>query len=306
MRMGEGARPSHPPALVPCPPSPPLPPPPVASAVPSSPKDSNSLQVSRYDRAAGWLISLLVILGVVAFFLFITWLTNKIFVTQAPQPIEIEDIGEGEGPMGGGPELDAPEEVEELPQDVIEETISAVAEVVVEQVDQIDDPNRDAVRRGGGGSGRGFGPGTGGGVPRHWEVLFAKGSSLKTYARQLDHFRIELGVLLPNNRVAYVSKLSQARPEVRYGPADQEKRYYLTWRSGELQKADRALLAKAGVDSQGKIILKFLRPEVEADLVAKEKTRAGGNRKKVLKTVFGVKSVGAGFEFYIVEQVLRR
>ncbi|MBN2579700.1 MAG: hypothetical protein JXB10_11980 [Pirellulales bacterium] len=264
------------------------------------------MQVSRYDRAAGWLISLLVILGVVAFFLFITWLTNKIFVTQAPQPIEIEDIGEGEGPMGGGPELDAPEEVEELPQDVIEETISAVAEVVVEQVDQIDDPNRDAVRRGGGGSGRGFGPGTGGGVPRHWEVLFAKGSSLKTYARQLDHFRIELGVLLPNNRVAYVSKLSQARPEVRYGPADQEKRYYLTWRSGELQKADRALLAKAGVDSQGKIILKFLRPEVEADLVAKEKTRAGGNRKKVLKTVFGVKSVGAGFEFYIVEQVLRR
>jgi hypothetical protein len=264
--------------------------------VSSPPKESNPLQVTRYDRAAGWLISLLVILGVVAFFLLITWLTNKIFVTQAAVPIELENIGEGEGPMGGGPELDAPEEVTELPQEEIQETLSAVAEVVVERVDQIDDPNREPVRRGGGGSG----------VARHWEVHFTKGSTLKVYARQLDYFGIELGVLLPNNRVAYVSKLSQAHPEVRYGPADTEKRYYLTWRSGELQKADRELLARAGVNASGRIILKFLRPEVEADLAAKEKARAGPNAKKIQKTVFGVRSSGSGYEFYIVKQVLRR
>ena len=53
--------------------------------------------------------------------------------------------------------------------------------------------------RGGGsrGDGRtpGFGRGSGSGVARRWEVRFIEGNTLQTYARQLDFFEIELGVL---------------------------------------------------------------------------------------------------------------
>ena len=85
------------------------------------------------------------------------------------------------------------------------------------------------------------------------------------YARQLDFFKIELGVLQPDNKIIYVFNLTKPKPDTRTvsNPSLNEKRYYLTWRTGEMQQADRDLLAKAGVDSGDRLILKFLPPEVE-------------------------------------------
>ena len=111
---------------------------------------------------------------------------------------------------------------------------------------------------------------------RNWELHFLRGSTLENYARQLDHFNIELGVLLPGGRLAYAAGFSQPKPQSRNGPADAERRHYLTWRESESQQADRELLARAGVTSEGLVILKFLPPELEAQLADLEKQHAAG------------------------------
>jgi len=112
-------------------------------------------------------------------------------------------------------------------------------------------------------------------------------------------------VLLPGNKVVYASNLAKAKPDVRTGPADQEKRYYLTWRRGGLQAADRELLGRAGVDTQNKIILKFLPPEVEAELARQEKVHAGSDAQRVRKTVFLVLPAGDGYTFKVTDQSFR-
>jgi hypothetical protein len=65
------------------------------------------------------------------------------------------------------------------------------------------------------------------------------------------------------------------------------------------------LIKKAGVKPEGHILLQFLPPDVEGRLVALEKAKAGDKLKQVLKTRFGVNTVGSGYEFYVIEQTYR-
>ena len=111
----------------------------------------------------------------------------------------------------------------------------------------------DGTGRGGRGTGRGRK-----GISRNWEMQFAKGNTLNVYAKQLDFFKIELGIRRPGNKIEYASNLASRRPKKRVGSTDQEKRYYLTWRRGNLQEADRELLNKAGIDPGRSPIFKFL------------------------------------------------
>jgi len=276
-----------------------------------------SLKVSAYDRAAGWLIALLVLVGSTVAILVVLWLSSRIFATQAAVPIVMEEIGSGEGGFGGGMELDAPDaeqlgEETDLEEPSLEETLSVVAQAVGTQVALLEDPTlteQPLTGRGGStGDGRlpGIGSGPGGsGRARRWEVRFIEGNTLETYARQLDFFGIELAVLLPGGKVQYVYNLTKRRPDTRIGPAEQEKRYYLTWRSGALQEADRELLRRAGINPQGKLILKFLPPELEAQLVQMERQRAGNDYNRVRSTLFGVAPDRNGYKFYVIDQSYR-
>lgn len=272
------------------------------------------LKVSRYDQVSSMLIALLVLVGVAVFLMLVVWLTNQIFLTQTAVPVEMMELGEGEGPLGGGMELAGPVEEEigmdsDLEEPAVKDTLAAIADAVGEQAALLDDPAlSDQMKsgRGGGsrGDGRGLGrgSGSGSGLARQWEVRFIKGNTLDTYARQLDFFQIELGVLEPGNRVRYASHLTKSRPDTRIGPADQEKRYYLTWRSGDLQQADRELLARAGVEAAGRIILKFLPPALEAQLYNMEKARADSLGEKARRTRFGIVPEGEGYSFFIMDQ----
>ncbi len=275
------------------------------------------LKVSAYDRVAGCLVALLVFVGSIVLILLILWLSSRLFATQAAVPILMEEIGTGEGGLGGGMQLDAPQadelgEETDLEEPSLEETLSVVTEAVGTRVALLEDPTlteQPLTGRGGStGDGRvpGIGSGPGGsGRARRWEVRFMEGNTLESYARQLDYFGIELGVLLPDNKVQYVYNLTKTRPDTRIGPADQEKRYYLTWRSGALQEADRELLRRAGINPQGKLILKFLPPKLEAQLLQMERARAGNNYKRVRTTFFGVASEGSGYKFYVIDQSYR-
>jgi len=258
------------------------------------------------------LLTWVILLGVLVFGLLIVWLTSKIFLSQAAVPVQFTDLGEGDSQLGGGMDLEAPSDEElglesDLDEPMVAETLAAIADAVGTKAAMLDDPRLTGHSRSGGrGDGRlAGGGGTGTGISRHWEVRFLKGNTLETYARQLDFFGIELGVLQPGNKVVYAYNLTKARPDSRTGPADAEKRYYLTWRSGELQQADRELLARAGIQAQDRIILKFLPPAIEGRLAQLEKARGGARADSIRRTRFGIRSDGAGFAFFIAEQTYR-
>jgi len=288
---------------------------------------SRRIQVSVYDRASSMLLALLFTIGIVAVVLFILWLSNKISVKTVAVDTEIIEVSEdgeggGDGRAAGGSQLDTPSDEPFVGHDKettdIQENLSVLG-AATSKAAELDDPELVAPTRhgsfgsgggiyGGFGDGRGLGHGPGKpGWPRHWEVTF-NSSTLDVYARQLQHFGIELGVLQPDNKIIYVFNLTKPKPDSRVvsNPAANEKRYYLTWRTGEMQKADRELLARAGVDPEDHLILKFLPREVERDLMAKEKAENNATPKEIRLTRFGVRAEGDDFSFYVMEQSLKR
>jgi hypothetical protein len=277
------------------------------------------LEVSPYERVASMLIALLVLIGSAVLIMFLLWLTSQIFASREAPPVLLEDIGIGDGGLTGGTELDAPLAEElgmetDLEEPSLEETLAVVADAVSSQVAMLEDPfaTEDAVTGRGGstgsGGGTGGGTGSGSGRARRWEVRFPPGNTIETYARQLDHFEIEMGVLIEGGRVLYAANFSQQRPTRREGRSSEEPRYYLTWRSGGLQQADRELLRNAGITAaqmKGKLILKFLTPELEADLQTKEKAYAGGTNRQIRTTYFGIRPSSGGYEFYVIDQTYK-
>jgi hypothetical protein len=281
----------------------------------------HQLQVSRYDRASSMLLALLVTLGSVAALLFIVWVTAKVIAPPpaAPTPRFVElarDDGEhgGNRQAPGGTQLDAPSDEpsfgkkDDTPD--VEEQLSRFDAAAVSKTD-------GSLGSGGGiyggtGPGEGWGdqrgrrPGSPPPPARRWEVLFSK-NTLEAYAKQLDFFKIELAVLLPDNKIIYAYNLAKPKPDTRTGasPAS-ENRYYLTWRSGEMQQADRDLLARAGVDVGEGLIVTFLPPRVEERLAELESSYARTDAKRIQRTRFGVRPEGAGFAFFVLEQSLKR
>jgi len=256
------------------------------------------------------LLSLLVLVGATVLTMLILWLTSRIFARQVAVPVIMEQIGEGGGALGESMEMEAPSlEETDLEQPELTDTLSAVTDAIAAQAALLENPALYAeIRQKGGGSGEGRLAGSGGGRPgrpRHWEVRFIEGNTLETYARQLDFFRIELAVLMPGNKVEYAYNLTKAKPDRRTGPADQENRYYLTWRRGGLQAADRELLSRAGISAGGRLVLKFLPPELEGQLVALERARAGDRVDRIRATYFGILPEGQGYRFYVADQTYR-
>jgi hypothetical protein len=291
------------------------------------------LQVSRYDRVSSMLLALLVTIGVVAVVLFILWLGTTVLAPKtavSPHFIAIAKGGEdgGDGRDPGGSQLDTPSEELVIGKDKETSGVRddlANLDVAATKATQLDDPEALMPKRHGSlgtrdgmggpdgpGRGREIGPGRPGrredpGLPRRWEVVFSK-STLDAYARQVDFFKIELGVVLPGNKIIYVYNLTKSKPDTRVvvDSAASENRYYLTWRNGEMEQADRELLVRAGVDVADPLIVKFLPREIEARLAELERAYAGADATKIGKTRFGVRPGGAGFQFFVLEQSLKR
>jgi hypothetical protein len=142
-------------------------------------------------------------------------------------------------------------------------------------------------------------------VSTGWEVQFPRGNTVETYARVLDFFGFELGVMQPNGKILYVYSLSKEKPDTRTGPASAEKRCYLSWTRGDLGEADAELLSRAGVDIADKVVLKFIRPEIEALLTEIAKGHAGDAANRIERTRFGVRRKRDGYDFFVLEQNLR-
>ncbi len=271
------------------------------------------LTVTPYERVASLLLALLTLVGLAVALLFALWLTSRIFASTTSVPVTWEQFGEGGG-LGGDTELET--NMEELNHEVefeepeFQDTLATIADAVATKAALLETPtftDQVGMAKGGPkGDGRsaGFGPGRPG-KPRHWEVTFLDGNTTKTYAKQLDYFNIELGVLLPGNLVEYARNVSKSKPDRWSGPADKEQRYYLTWQKGGLRAADLELLSKAGIQAGDRPIIKFIPRELEIQLMQLEKERAGRNEKRVRATYFAIRPKGSAYEFYVQNQTYK-
>lgn len=276
------------------------------------------MSVSRYDQVAGMLVAVVFILGFITLMMFIIWLSSRMFLVQPPVAVQmLEDVGgggSGENLAGAEQELQepSPEEVQQIEEPSVTESLSAISSVVTAESQQLEavDGSSSFGKGQGSGQGDGRGPGPGGpgtsdGIPawERWEIQMAA-KTLDEYARRLDFFQVELGVAGGGDpNVQYISNLAAAKPKVRAGSPKDEKRLRFLHRSGELKAADRALAAKAGVNTSGKVVFQFYSQETYNKLLTLENARLNGKRiKDVRKTVFGVRNVGPRFEFFVIDQ----
>lgn len=143
-------------------------------------------------------------------------------------------------------------------------------------------------------------------IPRHerWEIQFASGNTSHSYTRQLDFFKIELGVYGEGDKVVYLSNLSAPSPTMRTESASVENRLYLVWQRGSMQEADEEILAGAKIAAKGKVVMHFCPPELEAQLVELEDAHASRTgSKRILKTVFGIQdNAPNGYRFQVIQQ----
>lgn len=290
-----------------------------SSSGPAPPTHEVPLGVTTYEKVSSLLVALLIMLGATVAAMFIVVVTMRaLAATHQPVTVTIAEEGLGRGEHEAGIARDAKntqvDDLDEFFPPEMTEPIDALSTVIsadMTVLESLDDPLSTFGTGTGQGDSRPAGPpgeGDGDVVPRweRWQVRFAS-ADLSTYAKQLDYFKIELAAMGGGKElVDYAAQLSQAQPSRRSGNSAQEKRLYMTWRSGEMIEADKALLTSAGIDINGRVILQLYPPETEAMLAALEQKQLGMRPlKDVRRTVFGIREQGQKYEFYVVAQVYR-
>lgn len=143
-------------------------------------------------------------------------------------------------------------------------------------------------------------------IPHHerWELSFPVGTTIETYSRQLDNYKIELGVIGGASTISYLSNLATPKPRVRTAPAGSDSRIYLIWNRGPLREVDDILVARAGLAPAGKVLAHFIPAETEAEMLRVEASAAQANKlSRVRKTVFTIQTVGPDqFRLAVSEQ----
>lgn len=277
----------------------------------------DGLRVSRYDQVSGLLVAVLIIFGFVTLMMFLIWLSSQLFSIRMAAPVTVlEDVGGGgSGQVQAGEremEEPNPEELKELTEPPVEQSIESITSIVNVEAVQLDalEGNVGLGKGEGTGFGDGKGPGPGGpgtsaGIPawERWEIRM-KVDSDDEYARQLDYFNVELGVAGGGNpNVDYLSNLSAARPTVRHGDPKDERRLRFLHRSGELRQADRRLASKTGVKTDGRVVFQFYDQKTYDMLLALEAAKMGSRRvKDVRRTVFGVQGSAGRYQFVVLDQ----
>ncbi|HEX5103413.1 MAG TPA: hypothetical protein VFV87_06360 [Pirellulaceae bacterium] len=143
-------------------------------------------------------------------------------------------------------------------------------------------------------------------IPRHerWQIEFPPGNTIESYTRQLEYFKMEIGLIGGSSEIEYLVNISDPVPTVRKGPASEEQRLYLIWQRGSMREADEQLATRARVSSAGKIFAHFCPEALETDLAQREDAFAKQNgTERIRKTIFGVKANEfGGFQFYVIDQ----
>ena len=286
------------------------------TTAPTANSANYQLRVSSYDRVASTLISLLCLIGFGVGCLLIIVYAMQVFTRIEAVPITLEDVASTQNPnMGLERDLEpmGEEDAPELAEPQLQETLDSISEAVSASESLLDDVAFDGDPQSSRGKGKGDSreAGTGGEgvnerVPRaqRWEIRFEPGS-LKQYAKQLDYFGIELGVLGGDDLVYYAFNLAKPKPDSKSQPPAMEQRLYMSWRGGDLEKADRQLATRAGVGGKGGLIVQFIPKKTEdlmATLEARHADQEGREVNDIRKTVFEISQQDSGFVMQVQSQ----
>ncbi|APZ91419.1 hypothetical protein [Fuerstiella marisgermanici] len=279
---------------------------------------------TKYDIATSAQIAAALSLGALVALLVAIWLSNLLPDQQSiPILMETGDGGWEDGDPNESLDVESPEDPSDDPSLSNDQEVSQL-EQITEQVLKLSDtaasmvqPNNFTDPSGGGnpGSAEGSGgrpygsggPGKGGTKRENrWVVTFADKGNLKSYARQLDQFKIEIGCAFPDGRIYYLSNMSTT-PVVREGrQSAKDQRLFMNWTDGDRMKADAELLAAAGVpDPTSGKILHFYNPNTEQQLARLELDYANKPIEQIRRTYFEVRRKGNEFEFAVVNQKLK-
>lgn len=308
---------------------------PAAPAAAAEPPPPSIRGESQYDRVSSMMMSAVIAMAFLVGFLGLVHLTNSAYATRVTNPLEIVEVIGGEG-GGGAPDADpndsgsavdvagatagdmasnsdtdAPDFEEPSLQQVSATALDMTASNDMSEMDvgaAVSSNNMVASgpRRSRAGTGRvGFGPGgTGdGGVRREqrWSVVYNPGQTPEEYARQLDAFGVEIGVI-KNNTMTYISKLSAATPQTRLGQHASDNRLFFVWQSNTRKASDVELLRKAGIEVGDSPIFHFYPKAVEDTLAQMEVRHKGRQPAEIKATRFSVVSKGGSYGFAILAQ----
>lgn len=284
--------------------------------------EREKLRISRFDIVTSFFMSLILFIGTFVTILFIIWLTSRwSFPPRAIEPIIENPAGRGENPEGFERDFEPPgaEEVEELMEPTLAETLEAVTDAVSTVAASLitTDSNSPASTVGSGaGDSRPPGPAGEGEdiIPRfeRWQLNFSA-RNINSYATQLDSYKIELGAVGGSIQGVDIANNLAGNPKKRrLNDASAEKRLYFMWNSpGPLMQFDRQLLLKANVPlPQGRQMLKFIPPELENQLatieLAYSTERGHPSVTEIAKTIFESKGSGSGYAFEVIDQRYRK
>lgn len=280
------------------------------------------LKESRYERASSWTFAAFAAVSSLCLFIIVSYLLR---VPLEPKPLPIvvipidpvdgnEDSSEPTSRQQVDLPMPAPEDKvlaeEQADQPDLPTILSSVVEladqatlIAVPSWDQADHPRGSIGRPKD--SSRIFRPPSNIPPEQRWLIRFADKLSLEEYARQLDFFHIELGVVLPDGRLAYLEQLATDAPRVRYAvPGAKDNRLYMSWQNGDRQAADRLLFAKAGVSVSGDSrSFHFYSAEIEKRLLQLEHDYKNRTVQQIRRTYFTIEKRGRGYEFVVIRQI---
>ncbi|QDT97208.1 hypothetical protein [Gimesia aquarii] len=284
------------------------------------------MRVTQYDQVSSSLIAVVLALIIAVFWLSIVWFTNRLPQTENDVALEMIDLAGGaedgspddsllvespEDPIDDPSQIDTPEEenqVEEMLDSVVELSDKATQQVQQQMQTDLTNSGKVGSAAGTGKRALGFGPGKKG-LPREqrWFIKFSDRGSLRDYAKQLDFFKIELGALLKNGKMIYLSKVSSDKPVSRtVSSGANEKRLYMTWQGGERRTSDLSLFKKAGFDVTGAILFHFYPKQTENMLLSQEKRYRNKKFDEIRRTYFTVRGDRTGYNFEVTRQTYFR
>ncbi|MEM1071047.1 MAG: hypothetical protein AAGI63_19230 [Planctomycetota bacterium] len=283
--------------------------------------DHHSLRVQPFDRVTSFFLSLIVVIGSFVALLFLAWLAGR---WEFPPRIIKPSLSESgtRNPPGLDRDFEPPgaEEIEEIVDPAFPDEIAALTDAVstvaalplAMNSPMAADSNSRQV-----GDSRPPGPDNDGrntnAVPRHerWQIDF-EAKDLKSYASQLDHFEIELGVIGGSIQgVDYIFDLVEGPKKRRVIDTKGEDRLYFMWtRDNALQRFDRILIQQAVVPQDGRHLIRFIPKSLENRLAQLELEFANKNGyqsvEKIAKTVFLSERKGSNYQFRVSSQRYRK
>ncbi len=283
------------------------------------------MKVTSYDRVSSFMMAVVAALVISVLAVVSVW-----YIRRPPPPSElvplemlevsggfedgnIDDTWDLQSPDPEDPNASLEEETEEVSIEEVLENVVELSDQATEQLEQVvadSAANSGKVGSATGTGGRPLGSGPGaGGISREqrWFIRFGRDASVDEYAKQLDFFGIELGVLQPQGQLVYVSGLSGSPRKRTADSGKGENRLYMTWQSGERRATDEELLKKAGVPTtRQSVIFHFYPPKTEQQLASLEYNYKKRAAQEIRRTYFIAQKQGSGYIFNVTRQTYLR